>query len=285
MAHRSATCGRDPVRNTLLDSSTHKPQPSSKQRRSSTPETTLSSSVAFGRTDAHRNRAGDARRNSRGSCISRGSFATKPASTLTYSPRAQRRASMGLSAGAAVGTALTSKGDTSELTALQPEDWPGFVAFFRGASSYVQVSTAYTSPVPTIGTVSPTYRVLSQLCNFQLRLESQGLPLRAHPEVVRIALNSCIDFSSKLCAQQSRGSVLGVGIMWCGVRSNGLMICHRNRIICCDPKAHQYCTHWSISVCRQTVPPSDIHPRMRDEQETNAVAGPSWARICHPHHQ
>lgn len=149
MAHRSAICGCDPVRSTLLDSSTHKPQLSSKQRRSSTPNTTSSSSAAFGRTDAHRSREVNARRNSRGSCISRGSFATISASTLTYSPRAQRRASMGLSAGAAVGTALTSKGETSELTALQPEDWPGFVAFFRGASSYVQVSTAYTSPVPS----------------------------------------------------------------------------------------------------------------------------------------
>lgn len=152
MAHRSAPCGRDPVRNTLLDSSTHKHQLSSKLRRSSTPKTTSSGSVAFGRTHAHRIKEGDARSNSRGSCISRGNITTRPASTLTCSRRAQRRASMGMSAGAAVGTALSSQGETSELTALQQEDWPGFVAFFRGASSYVQVSKSHTtrSPVPSI---------------------------------------------------------------------------------------------------------------------------------------
>ena len=40
----------------------------------------------------------------------------------------------------------TATAPAPELVGLQRDEWPDFVAFFRGASAYVQVPSLYTQP-------------------------------------------------------------------------------------------------------------------------------------------
>ena len=148
MACRPAPDGHTLMRKPPPTFSAYGHQLSRTPQQSGKPQIMPSSSNAFRFTELHRSKFLHHRRGSSSSICD-----TPPAGTISGSHCAQHvshvlRTSTGLIADTVVSTAAPSRAKAPELTALQQEDWPGFVAFFRGASSYVQVKPSCCAPIP-----------------------------------------------------------------------------------------------------------------------------------------